>query len=158
VFLLAALVCRGEAGEGKKPAKLTAEEARRVTALIEQLDSKVFAQRDKATKELAALGERVLPMLDKAAQRDVPLEVQRRLGMLIWKVRAPARQQEAERIAGLIRDLANARYEARQAAMKDLQAIGRAALEQLYAATLGPDLEVCFRAHRTITNILQKKP
>src|SRR5262249_25097373 len=133
--------------------KLIAEDARRVAALIEQLDSKKFAEREKAMKELSGLGPGVLGALEKAARGRVTLETQRRLNLVIWKLRAPARAEEAKRVALLIPKLCADRFEERQQATEALVAIGRTGLEQLYAATLSPDIELVRRADVVIRRI-----
>jgi hypothetical protein len=66
---------RGDAPT-KKPAGLTPEQ------LVEQLTSKDYRQRDKASKALTALGKEALPALQKAKAHPDP-EVRRRLDELI---------------------------------------------------------------------------
>jgi hypothetical protein len=151
---LAAAAPRDGVAQGDKPAKLSAEDARQVAALIEQLDSKRFAEREKAMKELSGFGPGVLGALEKAARGRVSLETQRRLNLVIWKLRAPARAEEAKRVAVLIPKLGANRFEERQQATEALVAIGRTGLEQLYAATLSPDIEIVRRADAVISKIL----
>src|SRR5262245_40186216 len=56
-----------------------------VQALIERLDSSKFAERERATKELEALGPAVLPAL-RQAQQQATLESRRRLEILIRRL------------------------------------------------------------------------
>jgi hypothetical protein len=81
--------------------------------------------------------------------------VRRRLGVLIWKFRAPAREAEAKRVAALIPQLGSPQYEDRARAARELEAVGRNALSQLYGATLSPDPEIARRADAVIANILR---
>jgi RNA polymerase sigma factor (sigma-70 family) len=67
-----------------KPAP--AAEARRVAALIADLGSEQFKTRDQAMKELEKLGEVAAPALHKAYAGDPPLEVKRRLEVLLEKL------------------------------------------------------------------------
>src|SRR3954447_6210280 len=69
-------------------------EASRVAQLIEQLGSASFAERERATEELDAVGVPALEALRKAAASDDP-EVRRRAGELLRKVEARA---EAEKV------------------------------------------------------------
>src|SRR5262245_32737468 len=92
VGVLAALAHPSMA-QAQQPAKLTDKESKRVAELIAQLDATKFADRDRAMKELAGLGERTLGLLEKAAARPTSLEAQRRLNHLIWKIKAPAREE-----------------------------------------------------------------
>src|SRR5262245_58730108 len=149
------LLAGGAEGQEKKPGKLSDEDAKRVAALIGQLDSKKYPEREKAMKELAGFGERALGLLEKAAKGPASLEVQRRLNVVIWKLRAPAREEEGRRIAALIEQLSSVRFADRQNATMELQAIGRPALQHLYAATLSPDAEIVRRADVIIAHILK---
>jgi HEAT repeat protein len=147
----------GAAGaQQQKPAKLSEADAKRVAELIRQLDAKKFRERDKAMKALTAYGEPVLPALEKAVKGPVSLETQRRLNAVIWTLRAPARAEEAKRVAALIGQLNANSFEVREAALKALAAVGRPALSQLYAATFGPDPETARRAEAVIVRILKK--
>jgi sugar lactone lactonase YvrE len=71
-------------GEHVKPAP--AAEARRVAALLADLGSEQFPVRDRAMKELTKLGEVAAPALNKAFRGDPPLEVKRRLEILLGKL------------------------------------------------------------------------
>jgi hypothetical protein len=63
---------------------------KRVAQRIADLDSEQFAVRDAATKELAALGERVRPALRRALEGKPSAEVRRRLvGLLATPQRVP---------------------------------------------------------------------
>ncbi len=76
LFLVFAPLGRGDAPAKKAPPGLTAEQ------LVEQLTSKDYRVRDKASKALAALGKEALPALQKAKSHSDP-EVRRRLDELI---------------------------------------------------------------------------
>jgi RNA polymerase sigma factor (sigma-70 family) len=71
-------------GERVKPAP--AAEARRIAALVADLGSEQFKVRDRAMKELEKLGEVAAPALQKAASGDRPLEVKRRVELLLEKL------------------------------------------------------------------------
>lgn len=58
-------------------------EARRIKQLLANLDADEFATREKASAELKALGERVLPAFEGALESKPPLEVIRRLQDLL---------------------------------------------------------------------------
>jgi hypothetical protein len=63
--------------------KPVAADARRIDALIEQLDSPRFVQRQQATEELEYLGKIAQPQLEKALASKPPLEVRRRVEQLL---------------------------------------------------------------------------
>lgn len=104
--------------------------AKHIAALLASLDNPNFKIRSGAEAELQALGELVLPELEKAFQEKLPLETHRRLETLLRKARAAAlpfgtperiRQSRAlevlERIGNaevkaLVRELANGTPEA----------------------------------------------
>jgi WD40 repeat protein len=68
-------------GERVKPAP--AAEARRIAALVADLDSEQFKVRDRAAKDLEKLGEVAAPALQKALGGNPPLEARRRLEALL---------------------------------------------------------------------------
>jgi RNA polymerase sigma factor (sigma-70 family) len=57
-----------------------------IARLIENLDSRDFATRQKATSELEQLGEQVRPALEKVLAGDVSLEVRQRVERLLKKM------------------------------------------------------------------------
>jgi hypothetical protein len=67
-----------------KPAP--AAETRRLAELIAHLGNEQFKVRDQAMKELEKLGEVAALALQKAITGDAPLEVKRRLEMLVEKL------------------------------------------------------------------------
>jgi RNA polymerase sigma factor (sigma-70 family) len=71
-------------GERVQPAP--AAEARRIAALVADLGSEQFKVRDRAARELEKLGEVAAPALQKASGGDLPLEVKRRLDVLLEKL------------------------------------------------------------------------
>jgi hypothetical protein len=157
VFLAVALLPAApgsvDSAQQPKQAKLSGEEAKRVAALIDQLDSKKFPEREWAMKQLGAFGERVLPTLEKVAKGPLALEVRQRLNQVIRRLRAP----EQERIAVLVQHLGARSYRDREAAMRELETFGPAALKPLRAAALGPDQEVVRRAKALIARILKQR-
>jgi WD40 repeat protein len=64
-------------------------DGKRVAALIADLDADEFDTREKATKELEAVGTRVVPALRKALDGSVSAEVQRRVEGLLKKLDGP---------------------------------------------------------------------
>jgi hypothetical protein len=150
VMVPVALRAHAEAQQ-QQPGKLSDAEAKRVAALIQHLDSKKFPERERAMKELAAFGERVLPTLEKAAKGPVALEVRRRLNQVIHELRAP------EQMAALVQQLGSPYFRHREAATRELETLGPSALKPLRAAVRGPDWEVARRAEILIDRILQQK-
>jgi hypothetical protein len=71
-------------GERVRPAP--AAEARRVAALVADLGSKQFKVRDRAMHELEKLGEAAAPALQKVHRGNPPLEIKRRLEVLLDKL------------------------------------------------------------------------
>jgi hypothetical protein len=69
---LAALLGGAAEARQQKPAKLSEAEAKRLAALIPQLDSKKFSERERAMKALDAFGARGLETLEKAAKMPPP--------------------------------------------------------------------------------------
>jgi hypothetical protein len=63
--------------------KPVAADARRIEALIAQLDSPEFVERQQATEELEYLGKLAQPHLEKARASKPPLEVRRRIEQLL---------------------------------------------------------------------------
>jgi len=150
VITLVAVLAPAAAAQDKKLDKADAD---RLAKLIEQLGSKKFQERQAATKAIAEFGQPALEMLQKAAKKTDDLETGRRLGLLIWKLRAPARAEQAKQIAKLILKLNSDRFEDREAATKELVTVGQPALSQLYEATLAPDVELVRRAQSIIDKI-----
>jgi hypothetical protein len=155
VAIVAGCLAGGPAADAKG-GKLSRPEAERLGKLIEQLASPKYKERHQATREIEKFGLPALGLLDKAAQKPANLEMERRLGLIIWKLRAPARAEEARRIAAIIPGLGSARFEEREATASKLEAIGRPALAPLYEATLGSDVEVTRRAEIVIQKILAR--
>jgi hypothetical protein len=149
IGLLAALAGPAAA---QKQGKLSDKEMKRAQELIDQLDARKFTDRERAMKELAGLGERALALLEKAARRPASLEAQRRLTYLIGK----AREEESRRFAPIIQRLGDPLFQERQAAMAELEKIGRPALRYLHAAKRGQDPETVRRADLLINRILQR--
>jgi uncharacterized protein (TIGR03067 family) len=74
--------------------------AARITRLIEQLGDDRFAQREAASKELEAMGERALAALRKAAaSRDDP-EIKRRAEQIIQMFAGKVTKRELEKLQG----------------------------------------------------------
>src|SRR5262245_42920794 len=72
-ILTLAAWCGPAAAQNEKPKPLSDDEANQLAALIKQLDSKQFPEREKATKDLAYFGIRGLETLEKAAAGKVKL-------------------------------------------------------------------------------------
>ncbi len=156
-WLLAAVLLTagpGRAGGAQQPrqAKLSDAEAERVVALIRQLNSKKFPEREGAMKELAAFGERALPALEEAAKGSLTLETRQRLNQVIRKLRAPGQ----ERVLVLVRQSGARSFRDREAATRELETFGPSALKPLRAAALGPDREGARRAEALIARILKQ--
>jgi hypothetical protein len=66
---------------------LSGVEPKQIARLIADLDSGEFAAREKATSDLEKLGEAVEPSLSKALEGKPSLEVRRRAGSLLQKLR-----------------------------------------------------------------------
>lgn len=65
---------------------VTAEEARKMDALLAQLDSDDFVTREKASKELEQIGSRAEATLHRALTGQPPLETRRRLQALLESI------------------------------------------------------------------------
>jgi hypothetical protein len=72
------------------------------------------------------------------------------VGILVLARAAPA---DPDRVAGLVRQLGDNKYEKREVAARELDAIGEPALCELFAATASEDPEVRARAERIIGSI-----
>jgi WD40 repeat protein len=93
----------------------SAEEIKKIGKLIEELDSDTFAVRDKATKQLEALGGDIATVLQEALSRKQPLEVKQRLERLLKQARKKGLSSEALRSWRAIQALElNASSEARR--------------------------------------------
>jgi hypothetical protein len=68
---------------------VAALDMKRVQALLDQLDDDQFEVRERATEELAKLGDVVLPTVDKALAAAPPLEVRKRLQEVRQKFTLP---------------------------------------------------------------------
>jgi hypothetical protein len=72
-------------------------DAQRVRQLLADLDSEIFAVREKAQKELSAMGELAAPHLEQALTGELPPEARRRIQALRDKLQGPVTQSEALR-------------------------------------------------------------
>jgi hypothetical protein len=72
---------------GRRLRPVAAADARRVTQWLGDLDSEEFAEREAATRELAALGEVVEPCLEQALRSRPSAEVRQRIHGLLDKVK-----------------------------------------------------------------------
>jgi hypothetical protein len=84
--------------EAKPPAGTV--EADRIAALVEQLGSQDYAQREAASKELAGIGKPALPALEKAA-KDSDAERASRARDLVLRLGASEEEAKAPEIPGL---------------------------------------------------------
>jgi RNA polymerase sigma factor (sigma-70 family) len=83
---------------GTQVQPVTAPDEKRVAKLIADLDSDDFQVRDRATKELERLGDRVVGACRKALAGAPSLEMRRRLEKLLESQAAEADQPSAERL------------------------------------------------------------
>jgi hypothetical protein len=81
-----------------------AADARRINALIEQLDSPQFVRRRQATEELEYLGKIAQPQIEKALAGKPPLEVRCRLEQLLKRLQPRALPRlNRERVEAMVR-------------------------------------------------------
>jgi WD40 repeat protein len=69
--------------------------------LLEKLDSRRFAEREKAESELTQLGFRAESAMRKALAANPPLEVQRRLDRILGKLKGKETERLRERLRGI---------------------------------------------------------
>lgn len=93
---------------------------KRLEQLIRDLDSKQFAQRQKATNELEKLGELALPDLKKALAGKPSLETKRRLEELVAKFGGKVPDRETLRALRAVEAL---EYAATAEALRQLEAL-----------------------------------
>ncbi|MCI0377285.1 MAG: PQQ-binding-like beta-propeller repeat protein, partial [Gemmataceae bacterium] len=72
-----------------RKALLQEDDKTRLEKMVADLDSPVFADRQRATKELEKLGEKARPFLVKALTPDTPLEARRRIEKLLEALADP---------------------------------------------------------------------
>jgi hypothetical protein len=82
---------------GTRLRPVTGEEMTRAARLIADLDHRSFTVREKATQELEKLGEQALPALERALEKNRPLEVRRRIARLQDRV-AGGRERAARAV------------------------------------------------------------
>ncbi len=80
-------------------------DAKRLARLIGELDGDEYAVRQRATKELEALGERAGPALRSALARKPPLEMHRRLTRLLDRLEGPVTEPEVLRMVRAVEAL-----------------------------------------------------
>jgi hypothetical protein len=78
---------------------------KRLARLIGELDGDEYAVRQRATKELEALGERAEPALRAALARKPPLEVHRRITRLLDRLDGPVTEPEVLRVVRAVEAL-----------------------------------------------------
>jgi hypothetical protein len=76
--------------------KPVAADVRRLDALIEQLDSEQFVEREQATEELEYLGKIAQPQLEKALANKPSLEVRRRVEQLLERLQPQVVQRSEQ--------------------------------------------------------------
>jgi len=81
--------------EHVQPAPRADEE--KLARWVKDLDSAVFADREKATRELERQGEHAEPLLRKSLAADPPAEARRRIEGLLGKLNRPITSTEAIR-------------------------------------------------------------
>jgi HEAT repeat protein len=120
----------------------------RVAALVRQLDDNDFEVRDKADKELRAMGEPVLPLLRKAAKEAASPEVRKRLSDILAAIGPDGR------VAALIPQLGSDDFATRVKATDMLRKEGPAALPVLREAREhAADLEIRTRLDAIIRDL-----
>jgi hypothetical protein len=100
------------------------DDPKRLARLIADLGRDDFVMREKAAKELAKLGQRAAPALQKALENPAGLEVKRRIEILLKDAAAPTLSSEwlrAERALEALEQIGT--YEVRQA----LEGLGKEA-------------------------------
>ncbi len=103
-----AFVLAGEEGAEFLAAKLAEERQpteEEVRALIAQLDDDAFARREAASRELAAMGELVIPHLVPLLTRQSPPEIRLRAEKVIQTIRLRASSRTRERVAWITRQI-----------------------------------------------------
>jgi hypothetical protein len=152
ILLLCALAA-GQANPEEAPL-----DAKRVAALVKQLDDDRFAVREKADKALREGGKAVVPLLRKELKGAKSLEVRRRLERLISVLGAnrPAKVSE-EKLAKLVGQLGSEAFEERQKAEQELLKAGKAAAPLLRKALKGNDLEIKRRARIILDRLAGKR-
>jgi hypothetical protein len=124
-----------------EPVEPPAEKA--VQQLFLELDDARFAVRQKAMTRLEALGELALPHLEKALGGSPPLEVSRRMQLLVQRIEGTAYTSDQIRVARALQALERIPTKAarnlleslsRGAAVAQQTRDARAALERLKAA------------------------
>jgi hypothetical protein len=75
----------------------TLDDRKQIAPLLKDLDSDRFPVREKATRELARLGELAAPALRRASAADLPPEVRRRVEHLLDKLDGPVTGLETRR-------------------------------------------------------------
>jgi WD40 repeat protein len=133
----------GFIGSQLKPAAVP--DARQVARLLEDLNSKTFAVREKAQQELIKLGGLAEPALKQLLKADAPLETRQRAEKLLERLRGPLTHPEHLRA---IR------------AVETLEYIGSAAAKQLLAryAAGAPDARLTQEAQAALARLRRAAP
>jgi hypothetical protein len=97
-------------------------DAKRVRALVKQLDARRYPMRQKADRQLRQFGEAVVPLLRKELDATRSAEVHRRLERIIHDLSLN------ERLLALIEDLDSNYFIIRERADREIRAYGKAAL------------------------------
>ncbi len=130
---------------------------KRVAALVRDLGSDRFAERERAEKALRKLGKAALPLLRKELARSKALEQRRRLEKLVREF-DPPEVRYRKRLRELLPALSNDRFDVREAATRELVAMGKPAvplmIEQMQKAG---DAEVRRRLEAAVRVILEGK-
>jgi hypothetical protein len=130
---------------------------KRVAALVRDLNSDKFADRERAEKALRKLGKVALPLLRKELARSKALEQRRRLEKLVREF-DPPEVRYRKRLRELLPALSNDRFDVRQAATRELVAMGKGAvplmIEEMQKAG---DAEVRRRLEAAVRVILEGK-
>jgi HEAT repeat protein len=126
-----------------------AADAKRIEQLVKQLGSKSFAERERAMKEVIAVGAAALPRL-QSATKDRDLEIARRAKQCIEEIKIN------EKVAAIVAELKSPKPKTRAAAADKLTEMGplaKPAVPALIQALDDPDKNVRFRVLVTLGHI-----
>jgi WD40 repeat protein len=103
-----------------RPAKAAALDEKAIAALVARLDAEQFEDRQKAERELEALGREAAPALRKALEGSPPAELKRRARALLGKAERPGLAPELVRLLRALEVLERAGTPEAKALLRDL--------------------------------------
>jgi len=144
----------------EKRVALKPAETERVKVLIRKLGSDEEADRDKAEKELAAIGRPALELLRQAENQPPPHSfIDIRAGSLLEllepdnEITVALKPAEIERIKRLIQELGSEEVSVRDKAEQELAAIGRPAYDLLRDAKGGENTRISDGANKLVNRL-----